>query len=206
MKILRQIVDDVVEPKDHYVLWLYKDLLYYYNHNIGEWDLINSKVYLTVSDVVVEYCLSTSKSELSGEEWHEEAPEWTEGMYMWSRSKVTLSNGNVSYRPSAEGTCIAGAKGDTGEAALSIQIYSSNGDTFRNGTVNTTLTCKVFSGSKDITDTISNHNFNWKRISIFGAILDNRWNTSNLAMGKKAITLTPENVSGRTVFSCEVDV
>lgn len=74
----------------------------------------NSEVSNLVSTVDVEYYLSTSATSLSGGSWQTTAPTWVNGKYMWSRTKTTKGDGTVSYKPSANGTCIAGAKGDTG--------------------------------------------------------------------------------------------
>jgi len=93
-----------------------------------------------------------------------------------------------------------------GENAISIQIFSSNGNIFRKGTINTSLDCRVFSGSEEITDSINESLFNWKRTSTLGNQEDEKWNTSSKAMGRKTIELTPEDVVGRTVFSCEVNI
>lgn len=67
-----------------------------------------------VSDVDVEYYLSTSSTSLSGGSWSTTAPEWVDGRYMWSRTVKTDGAGNKTYSPSQNGVCIAGAKGATG--------------------------------------------------------------------------------------------
>lgn len=65
----------------------------------------------SLTGVVTEYYLSTSKTELAGGSWSETAPEWTEGKYMWSRTRTTRAGGGASY---SAPTCIAGATGATG--------------------------------------------------------------------------------------------
>jgi len=101
---------------------------------------------------------------------------------------------------------VKGNTGDEGEDAISVQIYSSNGNIFRDGTVNTTLTCYVFQGEENITDTLDASKFSWIRSSSGTALSDSTWNTSSKAIGKKTIVLTPDDVIKRTVFSCEVDI
>lgn len=71
----------------------------------------------TVKSTEVEYYLSTSTTTPTGGSWQTTAPEWVDGKYMWTRTKVTLQNGTVTYNPSENGTCIAGATGATGPAA-----------------------------------------------------------------------------------------
>ena len=68
-----------------------------------------------VSDVDVEYYLSTSSTSLAGGSWSTTAPAWVNGKYMWSRTVTTDGVGNKTYSPGQNGVCIAGAKGDKGD-------------------------------------------------------------------------------------------
>lgn len=63
----------------------------------------------------VEYYLSDSTTSLSGGTWQNTAPAWVDGKYMWSRTKITRKSGTIEYKPSENGTCIAGATGASGE-------------------------------------------------------------------------------------------
>ena len=65
----------------------------------------------TVKQVDVEYYLSTSTTQLTGGTWATVAPTWENGKYMWSRQKVTYTDGTTAIR---NATCIAGAKGAKG--------------------------------------------------------------------------------------------
>lgn len=67
-----------------------------------------------ISNVDVEYYLSTSAISLSGGSWSTTAPTWVNGKYMWSRTVTIDGAGNKTYSPSQNGVCIAGAKGETG--------------------------------------------------------------------------------------------
>ena len=75
-----------------------------------------------VQNSVQEFYLSTSKTSLSGGSWVTTAPEWTSGKYMWMRTKVTHANSSVTYMPSQNGVCIAGATG-TGIASIAVRYY-----------------------------------------------------------------------------------
>lgn len=66
----------------------------------------------TVKQVDVEYYLSTSTTSATGGSWSTKAPTWQEGKYMWSRQKVTYTDGTSITR---NATCIAGAKGADGK-------------------------------------------------------------------------------------------
>lgn len=52
---------------------------------------------VSVTSTDVEYYLSTSDTELSGGTWQSDAPEITDGTYLWGRTKITYSNGDVTY-------------------------------------------------------------------------------------------------------------
>ena len=61
-----------------------------------------------ISNVDVEYYLSTSATSLSGGSWSTTAPTWVNGKYMWSRTVTIDGAGNKTYSPSQNGACIAG--------------------------------------------------------------------------------------------------
>lgn len=52
---------------------------------------------VSVTATTIEYYLSTSDTELSGGTWSDAAPEITDGTYLWSRTKITYSSGDVAY-------------------------------------------------------------------------------------------------------------
>lgn len=52
---------------------------------------------VSVTNTEVEYYLSTSETELAGGTWQSAAPTITDGTYLWSRTKITYSNGDVTY-------------------------------------------------------------------------------------------------------------
>lgn len=81
---------------------------------VGSGQTVEEYVSNAIVATDVEYYLSTSSTALSGGGWSTTAPEWFDGKFMWSRTKVTFKSGTVQYRPSTTGVCIAGAKGDTG--------------------------------------------------------------------------------------------
>lgn len=64
-----------------------------------------------VSSVDVLYYLSTSATSMSGGSWSTTAPAWVNGKYMWSKTKVTYTDGSSKE---TNPVCITGAKGDTG--------------------------------------------------------------------------------------------
>lgn len=98
-----------------------------------------------------------------------------------------------------------GVPGPPGEDATSVQIFSTNGNIFRDGTAYTTMRAIVFRGDQDITDEIDESLFNWERVS-GDSVADESWNTSSKAVGRKTVEITPSDVLGRTVFACHVDI
>lgn len=102
---------------------------------------VDSAINAKIASVDVEYYLSTSATSLSGGSWVTTAPTWVNGKYMWSRTKITNGAGTVTYKPSETGTCIAGAKGDTGAtgaagtgiSSITEEYYLSTSKTSQTG-------------------------------------------------------------------------
>lgn len=71
---------------------------------------------VSVSATTVEYYLSTSDTELSGGTWQATAPTITDGKYLWSRTKITYSNGQTDYTGAY---CISKAMTESAEPIVS---------------------------------------------------------------------------------------
>ena len=50
-----------------------------------------------VSRIVPEYAISTSSTDAPTSGWSETEPKWTEGKYIWTRSRIELDNGTTNY-------------------------------------------------------------------------------------------------------------
>nr|DAI53410.1 MAG TPA: endopeptidase tail [Bacteriophage sp.] len=71
---------------------------------------------VSVTNTDVEYYLSTSATELSGGTWQATAPTITDGTYLWSRTKITYSNGQTAYTGAY---CISKAMTESAEPIVS---------------------------------------------------------------------------------------
>lgn len=71
---------------------------------------------VSVTATTVEYYLSTSETELSGGTWQSTAPAITDGKYLWSRTKITYSNGQTAYTGAY---CISKAMTESAEPVVS---------------------------------------------------------------------------------------
>lgn len=126
-------------------------------------EIKGSAIYSTVD----EFYLSVSPSYLAGGSWSTQQPEWTEGMYLWRRSKVTKGDGTVTYTPSENGVCITGnpgapgTPGSNGADAIVCRIDSSTGYTFKLGET-ATLTARIFVGQEEI-DPDGESSYTWYR-------------------------------------------
>lgn len=109
------------------------------NQNLEEaWEETKTSIESKIETVDVEYYLSTSPTSLSGGSWSTTAPTWTNGKYMWMRTKITDGAGNVTYSPGENGTCITGATGATGSSGKGIasiveEYYQSTSATSLSG-------------------------------------------------------------------------
>ena len=92
----------------------------------------------TIKTSVEEFYQSTSPTSLSGGSWSTTQPTWSQGKYIWRRTKNTYGNDSVSYTPSTNGVCITGNTGATGAAGQNGKGVSSYSVTYQAGTSGTT--------------------------------------------------------------------
>ena len=67
--------------------------------------------------VDVEYAQSDSNIIAPTTGWSTDAPEWIDGQYIWSRTRIDYSDGEPEY---TNPVCITGGKGSTGNGVISI--------------------------------------------------------------------------------------
>lgn len=92
--------------------------------------------------------------------------------------------------------------GPKGEDAYRVEVLSRNGNTFKNGVVDTWLYAVVYKGEEDITDEIDIGRFRWERVSEDSAS-DTLWNQKYFG-GTKEIRITTEDVYKRATFTCSI--
>ena len=83
-----------------------------------------------------------------------------------------------------------------------VEIFSTNGNVFKNGAFGTTLEARVYKGVKDVTDEFNAAKFRWTRTSL-DRESDELWNMNNSG-GSKSVVITPDDLRGRATFNCEV--
>lgn len=106
------------------------------------------------------------------------------------------------------GYLIYGQEGEKGEDGFSytVTIQSSNGNTFRmNEAVDTVLSVQVLRNGEDITSSMADYRFSWKR-NTGNATADEAWNSLDKAISHKSVSITKDDCIGRTVFDCEVNL
>lgn len=151
-----------------------------------------------------------------------EGSKWYEGTVLTGETTATGVAGKVHdyyintdtcnvYQCITEGTSstavwqyVLNTKGDEGES-FTIVIESSNGSTFRIADIQTTLSCKVFINTEDVTSILESYRFRWKRTTSDPAG-DIAWNNLGKAISHKTVDITPSDCYGRTVFTCEVNL
>lgn len=159
-----------------------------------------------------EYYHSDSPTELiGGEGWSVTEPSWTEGKYIWRRTKNTYGDGTEDYTPSKNGVCITG---NTGQDSILLYIDSSNGTVFKNNSVSTVLSVVIYYGSRRITDADEMR-------KTFGeaAYLQWKWKMPEdedyIEVARDdyrikgdgfTLTLSPDDVTIRATFSCELNI
>lgn len=79
-----------------------------------------------------------------------------------------------------------------------VLIESSNGNVFKNGDIETTLTAKVRKGNEDITDQFTDTQFSWTRVSK-DPEGDVAWNEAH--KHTKTVAITNADVYAKAVFN-----
>lgn len=81
-----------------------------------------------ISNTDVLYAISSSNTTAPTSGWQTTAPAWKYGYYIWSKTKVVYTDGDIVYTDAA---CITGGKGETGNGISSIieQYYLSSSAT-----------------------------------------------------------------------------
>lgn len=177
-------------------------------------DDIQSKADAAVMSTIDQYYQSDSPTELIGGDWSIVEPVWTDGKYMWRRSKVTYGSGEIEYTPSENGVCITGNTGSKGEDSTLLRIESSRGTVFKNNSISTVLSVVIYHGSYRITDmqtlkTVigsgSYLQWKWQKLdeTSYGVISadDNRLGNDGFTF-----TISPEDVNTKVTFMCELIV
>lgn len=129
--------------------------------NLGDDVKENLKV-IGIQDADVEYAQSDSSSVEPTTGWQTSAPAWENGKYIWSRTKITLTDGTVNYTKPA---CISGGKGiasiveqyylSSSSSSLSGGSWSTDRPTWKNGWYIWTRSAITFTdGSSTITEAI----------------------------------------------------
>lgn len=184
----------------------------------GQQTTVEDALNNTVSGTTEQFYQSDSPTELVGGSWSNTQPTWTEGKYIWRRTIVTYSSGRTEYTPSENGVCITGntgtgTAGEDGEDAILLMIFSSNGTSFKNSSVATTLTVSIFVGGEEITSSDQMY-------AKFGDSAVLRWEKkefgqtefteipstdSRLSDNGFILTLNANDIYKQTVFNCYLD-
>lgn len=94
---------------------------------------------------------------------------------------------------------------EEGLPTYKLEVWSSNGDRFRNGKIDTWLEAMVYRGARDVTDLIksnSNYRFSWERLSGNEAA-DSLWANNRLPNNKQHITKS-DVPTDRCTFRCKL--
>lgn len=104
-----------------------------------------NKVDKTVKSIVEYFASNDDPSEPPVDGWSTEPPQWSNGVYIWSKTITTLMDDSTSETAPV---CITGAKGSD---AILLNVISSNGHMFKNNKTSTTLTVEIIFGNVTIT-------------------------------------------------------
>lgn len=90
------------------------------------------------------------------------------------------------------------------DIAYRVDITSTNGIVFKNNNIDTVIYARVFKGNDDITNTLPNSSFVWKKYDKDG-ILDSDWGDRHINVGN-TIEVDNNDVFQKATFSCDVQI
>jgi len=97
-----------------------------------------------------------------------------------------------------------GEMGPPGEDAYQVHVISDQGTVFRMGSMFfATLQARVWRGGVEITEAFTDSDFRWMRTS-GDAHGDEVWNSHHYATGGRTLTISQDDVAGRSVFNCDL--
>lgn len=128
-----------------------------------------------ISAVDVLFYLSTSSSSLEGGAWSTTSPKWEDGKYLWTKTKVTYTNGSTWESDPA---CITGSQGKTGLPGAMLRprgVWKANTEYYNNETFIDTV---IYDGQNKLckithTSTTSFDSTKWEEFSEFENIATN---------------------------------
>ena len=128
-----------------------------------------------ISAVDVLFYLSTSSSSLEGGAWSTTSPAWEDGKYLWTKTKVTYTNGSTWE---SDPVCITGSQGKTGLPGAMLRprgVWKANTEYYNNETFIDTV---IYDGQNKLckithTSTSSFDSTKWEEFSEFENIATN---------------------------------
>lgn len=128
-----------------------------------------------ISTVDVLFYLSTSSSSLEGGTWSTTSPAWEDGKYLWTKTKVTYTNGSTWESDPA---CITGSQGKTGLPGAMLRprgVWKANTEYYNNETFIDTV---IYDGQNKLckithTSTSSFDSTKWEEFSEFENVATN---------------------------------
>lgn len=152
-----------------------------------------------ISSIISQYYLSSSSTELKDGSWTDnESPTWVKGKYIWSRSKLTWDNGDVTTTTATLAKALNSANENAVTAWNTTQdiiknIYVTNKTTIDGGRIETgTVTADAIA-----TDAIVSKNYVKDSTGSFLNLADGSFDSKYLKWDSTgAITATSGNIGG----------
>lgn len=108
------------------------------------------------------------------------------------------------YSKSGSITLSKEVPGPPGEDAYQLQIISHNGTVFRTTDIfSTVMEARVWQGGEEITASFLDEDFRWRRVSE-DTSADELWNAAHYSTGGRTLTITQDDVVGRSNFFCDL--
>lgn len=99
-------------------------------------------------------------------------------------------------------TIMVASEGKDGEDSYRVEVLSTQGNTFKNGIIETWIYATVYRGMVDITANIDANRFRWTRYSE-NEVADKLWNDKYFG-GVKEVKITSQDIYQRATFMCDI--
>ena len=112
------LTDDNIDDSDNYADYLWSRMR-------GE-DGVDGEAGRGVDDIIEQYAMNTNPSSAPATGWSTAQPEWQSGYYIWTRSEIHWSDGEVTHTDPVLAKAINGAN-ENANWVRSYMIYDSTG-------------------------------------------------------------------------------
>ena len=209
IKLQNQLSDGSLDPEQ---IWMVNNKLVFTDDNfktsrmaIGKVKVDGNDYYGIISEIMLAGYIEGSKMK-GGTIQIGEQDDGTYAFEVHEDGSVTMSGGSSidGYAKEEDLEKVTETVNNINSSKMyKVEITTSDSTVISTSNDKATMTCKVYSWDADITNTLDEKLFSWRRTS-GNESLDNDWNAAH--QGVKSITIDADDVIDNSSFTCEVNL